>query len=85
MASRPGPDGPPPVTADARPTGELAAFVRGLSVEDIPEPVRERVKDLLIDSVACALAAGRAEEIGQVEAFAGVLDPAVAGDPPGPR
>ena len=75
----------PPVAADAPPTGELAAFVRGLSEGDIPEHVRERVKDLLIDSVACAFAAGRAEEIGQVEAFADVLESAVPGGPPGRR
>lgn len=61
------------MTADTLPTGTLAAFVHGLSDRDIPVPVLERAKDLLIDSVGCALAADRAEEIGLVDALAAGL------------
>lgn len=61
------------MTADQLPTAALAAFVHDLSDRNIPAAVVDRVKDLLIDSIACALAAGRSEEIGNVEALASVL------------
>lgn len=61
------------MTGDSLPTEALAAFVHDLSYRDIPAPVLERVKDLLIDSIACALAADRAEEIGLVDALASHL------------
>jgi 2-methylcitrate dehydratase PrpD len=59
--------------ADPNPTETLAGFAQGLSVEAIPGPVLERVKDLLLDGIGCALAAGRSEEIGLIETFVGAL------------
>jgi 2-methylcitrate dehydratase PrpD len=56
-----------------RTTEELAAFVHDLSDRDIPAAVKERVKDLLIDAIACALAADKAEEISQLDALADLL------------
>lgn len=58
------------MTDAVKTTESLAAFVQGLSERDIPAPVKERVKDLLIDAFACALAADKAEEIGQVTVLA---------------
>ena len=54
-------------------TGRLAGWASDLRVDDIPGRVRARVVDLVIDAVACALAAGQAEEMSLVESFAVVL------------
>ncbi|HEV7604866.1 MAG TPA: MmgE/PrpD family protein, partial [Candidatus Limnocylindrales bacterium] len=54
-------------------TGRLAGWASDVRVDDIPERVRARVVDLVIDAVACALAAGQAEEMALVESFAVVL------------
>lgn len=56
-----------------RPTHALASWAHGLTYDDIEPRVRERAKDLLIDAIACALAADRAEEMAGVERFAGDL------------
>jgi aconitate decarboxylase len=37
------------------PTGRLATWVAGVTLDDVPEPVREHAKHLLLDGVACAL------------------------------
>ena len=54
-------------------TRDLAAFVSGLSYEALPDSVRERVKDLTLDAVACALAGRHGEETAQVRALAEAL------------
>ena len=50
----------------ATPTAELAAFVADLKYEALPERVRERVKDILLDAIACAIAGRQGEETKQV-------------------
>ena len=57
----------------ARPSTHLAEFVAGLRLPDVPLATRARAKDLLLDAIGCAIAAGAGEEIGQVEAFAAAL------------
>jgi 2-methylcitrate dehydratase PrpD len=42
-------------TAPSGPTGRLATWVADLSLADIPDPVAERAKYLLLDGVGCAL------------------------------
>jgi len=54
-------------------TAILARFAAGLQYEDIPARVRERVKDLLIDALACALAGWRGEDTTRVMRFASAL------------
>ena len=51
-------------------TATLARFASGLQYEDIPGRVRERVKDLLLDALACALAGWRGEDTARVMRFA---------------
>jgi 2-methylcitrate dehydratase PrpD len=52
------------------PTETLAEFISGLSLERIPQTVRERVKDIVLDTVASALAGHDASETAQVVALA---------------
>jgi 2-methylcitrate dehydratase PrpD len=54
-------------------TEQLAGFASKLSYDDIPAPVREYTKDVLLDTLACALAGHAGEETGQVSRFAGAL------------
>ena len=54
-------------------TETLARFASGLQYEEVPERVRERTKDLLMDAVACALAGWLGEETSQVSTFAAAL------------
>jgi 2-methylcitrate dehydratase PrpD len=54
-------------------TQTLARFAAGLRYEDMPERVRERTKDLLLDALACAVAGWVGEETGQVQALAVAL------------
>ena len=54
-------------------TATLARFASGLAYEDIPERVRERAKDLLLDALACALAGYRGEDTSKVMRFAAAL------------
>jgi hypothetical protein len=42
-------------TAPSGPTGKLATWVAGLTLADVPAPVRERAKHLLLDGIGCAL------------------------------
>jgi 2-methylcitrate dehydratase PrpD len=62
-----------PSTGAHNPTAELATWAAELTADRIPPAIRERTIDLLIDSVACALPADRAEEMGAVASFADVL------------
>jgi 2-methylcitrate dehydratase PrpD len=54
-------------------TATLARFAAGLQYDDIPGRVRERVKDLLLDALACALAGYRGEDTDKVMRFAATL------------
>ena len=54
-------------------TEQLARFASALSYDDIPESVREKCKDVLLDTLACALAGHAGEETGQVSRFAGAI------------
>jgi 2-methylcitrate dehydratase PrpD len=54
-------------------TQVLAEFAAGLKYEAIPERVREQCKNLLLDTLACAIAGDRGEETGQIAALAGAL------------
>ncbi len=51
-------------------TEQLARFVSTLGYDDIPATVREKCKDVLLDTLACALAGHAGEETGQVSKFA---------------
>ena len=55
---------------NAQPTSALARFVAELRYEALPEAARELARDLIIDSIGCALAGDRAEETSQVVALA---------------
>ena len=55
------------------PTAELAGFIAGLEYADIPPAVRERVKDLILDALASAIAGQQGDEVRQVEALARAL------------
>ncbi len=54
-------------------TEHLARFAASLSYDDIPARVREQCKDVLLDTLACALAGHAGEETGQVSRFAASL------------
>jgi 2-methylcitrate dehydratase PrpD len=54
-------------------TEQLARFAASLSYDDIPARVREQCKDVLLDTLACALAGHAGEETGQVSRFAASL------------
>jgi 2-methylcitrate dehydratase PrpD len=56
-----------------RPTTALAELVAGLDIEGVPASTRLRAKQLLLDAIGCAIAAGAGEELAQVEAFADAL------------
>ena len=55
------------------PTQVLAQFAATLDYERIPASAREYTKDLLLDTLACAVAGYRGEETSQVAAFASAL------------
>jgi hypothetical protein len=50
-------DGRPrrPASDPGGPTGRLATWLADTTLNDIPGPVRERAKYLLLDGIACAL------------------------------
>src|SRR5687767_8165879 len=54
-------------------TQTLAQFAATLDYERIPARTREYVKDLLLDTLACAVAGHQGEETSQVEALASAL------------
>ena len=55
------------------PTLALARFASTLDLASIPGATREYTKDLLLDTLACALAGHQGEETQQVAAFAAAL------------
>jgi 2-methylcitrate dehydratase PrpD len=57
----------------ATPTAELARFVAGLQYDDLPQSIRERVKDMLLDAIASALAGHHGDETRQIRALAAAL------------
>ncbi len=54
-------------------TQEMAEFAATLRLETVPERVRGRAKDLLLDALGCALAGHRGEETHQIRAMASAL------------
>jgi 2-methylcitrate dehydratase PrpD len=54
-------------------TQVLAQFAAGLQYDDIPARVREYCKDLLLDTLACAVAGHQGEETHQIAALASGL------------
>src|SRR5882672_958464 len=54
-------------------TQTLAAFAAGLTYDQIPERTREYCKDVLLDTLACAVAGHQGEETHQVAALANAL------------
>ena len=57
----------------ATPTADLARFIAELGYDDIPSPVRERVKDYVLDAIASALAGNHGDEVKQIRALAQAL------------
>jgi len=53
------------------PTQDLAGFAATLSCDAIPERVRTHCKNVLLDTIACAVAGHQGEETGQIAALAG--------------
>jgi len=54
-------------------TQDLARFAATLSYDAIPERVRAHCRNVLLDTIACAVAGHQGEETGQIAALAGVL------------
>ena len=57
-------------TTATGPTGVLAQFAAELSWADIPETVQRRVKDILLDTLACAMVGHGADDTSTVLDFA---------------
>lgn len=57
----------------ATPTADLSAFIAGLQYEQIPAAIRERVKDILLDALASALAGTHGDEVKQIRGLATAL------------
>ena len=55
------------------PTAELAAFVAHLQYDQIPVAIRERVKDIILDAIASAIAGTHGDEVKQIRALAMAL------------
>jgi len=55
------------------PTAALANFVAGLEYDDLPPRIRERAKDILLDTLASAIAGRQGDETPQVRALAAAL------------
>jgi 2-methylcitrate dehydratase PrpD len=55
------------------PTAALAAFAAGLSYDGIPAHVRRHIKNILLDTVACAFAGHTSDESKQIKALAEAL------------
>lgn len=70
---------------ESTPTDKLAQFAVGLSYDDLPDLAREHARNLLLDSVACALAADFGDETRIYADFAraagGTGDSTVIGSP----
>ena len=56
-----------------QPTRDLAAFFSDLRYESLPASVRERVTDVILDTVASALAGRHGDETAQIEALASAI------------
>ena len=54
----------------ANPQTELAEAFSSITVDDLPAPVIERVKNLILDTIASALAGRHGNETAQIEALA---------------
>ena len=54
-------------------TQALAQFISGLKYQDLPERAREHTKNVLLDTLACAVAGHQGEETEQVEGLASAL------------
>src|SRR5215471_12269125 len=54
-------------------TQVLAEFAASLQYDDIPERVREYCKDMLLDTLACAVAGHQGEETHQIAALSSAL------------
>ena len=54
-------------------TQALAQFAAELKYDDLPDRVREHVKNVLLDTLACAVAGHQGEETDQVTALAAAL------------
>src|SRR4029078_8271125 len=59
--------------AQQEPTQVLANFAASLKYDDLPEHARESCKNLLLDALACAMAAGHGDETEQVAGLAAAL------------
>ena len=57
------------------PGAELAAFAAGLRFEDIPESVRRKTEDLLVDWFASAIAGGGGRPVESIVRFAQAMGP----------
>ncbi len=55
------------------PSADLAAFIANLKYDDIPPAIRERVKDILLDAIASALAGTHGDEVKQIRGLAAAL------------
>ena len=55
------------------PTAELARFIANLEYEHLPAAVRERVKDIVLDTLASAIAGRQGDESRQIRALATAL------------
>jgi 2-methylcitrate dehydratase PrpD len=59
--------------ASVEPSRNLADFFSGLTFDALPPAVRERVTDIVLDTVASALAGRHGDETAQIEALASAL------------
>jgi 2-methylcitrate dehydratase PrpD len=57
----------------ATPTAELAAFIANLQYEQIPAAIRERVKGIVLDTLASAIAGTHGDEVKQIRGLATAL------------
>src|SRR4051812_30943412 len=57
----------------ATPTAELARFIANLEYDRLPAAVRERVKDIILDTLASAIAGRQGDESKQIRALATAL------------
>src|SRR3989475_7432516 len=63
-----------PIAAQANaPTAELARFIANLEYDQLPAAVRERVKDIILDTLASAIAGRHGDESRQIRALATAL------------
>jgi MmgE/PrpD N-terminal domain len=66
-------EGPARENSMSNVTEVLADFAASLQFEDLPRSVRDRCKNILLDTLACAVAGHRGEETQQVAALASEL------------